>query len=448
MFSWLELIALGGIIGTISSLAFDIKTLLGTLILIVFEKIQVYHALPLYGHLVQYILSGKARCLFSAGRVNTFQGVDNYQSYMSKGLYVTRVNNHFIFIHLFWSEDLLFNTSITRGYSRPDIMSKLVFEVYLPRWAASTLYTDFVRLIKERDNLVPCYRKERFTFTYQGSIPSLRRRNYYIDKNVWNAIAMAMRRFNDPKQIALSRKRDQPHKLNILITGESGTGKTRLAHLIASEFQMKMYQLDAISLYSKEKTNRALTSIGRDTIIVIDELDKLYVYDKSKDDNALGADAITDRTIQRGNLNIEKTMRSIGNFISGELATLLDGLYSSHGRVIIVIVNNDKVLPSYISRDRRIDLTITLRRFSREQMMDCLNNYFRNHRLRYKDLKRYHRAFTGATFISMMEQLSSSSTKKQIRKRVLSLFERNFILNKAKNEYPKAQYSYDQVKSD
>ena len=120
------------------------------------------------------------------------------------------------------------------------------------------------------------------------------------------------------------------YKRNYLFSGIQGTGKTSLAQVIAGIYSMSLYKL---SLYSFEKASELrtiLSEIPANTLILIEEVDKLY--DNHKDDNS------------------DKNPIPYEEFLS-----FLDGVNTPEGCIIIMTTNHYDKLDQTLLRRGRID---------------------------------------------------------------------------------------------
>lgn len=119
------------------------------------------------------------------------------------------------------------------------------------------------------------------------------------------------------------------YKRNYLFSGLQGTGKTSLAIVIASQLKMNIYKLSLMSFEKAGMLETLANNIKPNTLILIEEVDKLYDNKKTRDES--------------------------NKIPYEEFLSFLDGANTPEGCIVVMTTNYPEKLDSTFIRKGRID---------------------------------------------------------------------------------------------
>ena len=147
-----------------------------------------------------------------------------------------------------------------------------------------------------------------------------------------------------------------PYKINILLYGVPGSGKSSTISAIAAELNSDV----AIMQLSNEINDTTLiqavnrlVSLDKCKILVMEDIDCLFENRKTGD--------------------TERSSMSLSGLLN-----VLDGMSRAEGLVVILTANNVQSLDSAMLRAGRIDLRIKYSYVCEEQLRDMMHHYFEN----------------------------------------------------------------------
>jgi hypothetical protein len=144
-------------------------------------------------------------------------------------------------------------------------------------------------------------------------------------------ILMAVRRHLDSREFCLERQ--IPHHMGLLLAGPPGTGKTSVAKVLASEFDLNLHHLQISDVESDGDLTALVQDMGANCMLLIEDADSYH--------------ATTDR--QQGQ----------GVTLSG-LLQALDGLHTPEGLLTVITTNHPERLDEALLRPGRIDKVMHL----------------------------------------------------------------------------------------
>lgn len=161
------------------------------------------------------------------------------------------------------------------------------------------------------------------------------------------------------------RKHGIPYTLGILLYGPPGTGKTSLIRAIASDTNRKLYIVSAASL---TRNPSILLSVPKESIIVIEDIDScINALSRSSKDKSKNNSSEEDDTLS-------SLLGAYSNI--SDLLNALDGICSSHGRILFMTTNHPEKLDAAILRPGRCDLKIELGYMNISTFMAYMSHHF------------------------------------------------------------------------
>ncbi|MBC7772544.1 MAG: AAA family ATPase [Pyrinomonadaceae bacterium] len=141
-----------------------------------------------------------------------------------------------------------------------------------------------------------------------------------------------------------------PWRFGILLHGKPGTGKTSLAHVLASQLGFRLCVIPLADLQSDEDLVSAFTAIGDNTVVLLEDVDSAFRKRKNQD-----AEGIT---------------------FSGFL-NCIDGMLAPHnGRILIMSTNHIEQLDPALIRPGRVDLRVEVPTLTRDAAADYVDRLF------------------------------------------------------------------------
>ena len=144
-----------------------------------------------------------------------------------------------------------------------------------------------------------------------------------------------------------------PYKLNILLHGYPGTGKTSLIESIAALLKREIYILNFNTKIDDSSFMRSFRDIGDKSILVLEDIDCLFTERKENDNS-----------------------RHMVTF-SG-LLNVLDGIACKNGLITFITTNYKARLDTALIRPGRIDYKIRFEYATKEQINNMYNKFFPN----------------------------------------------------------------------
>jgi hypothetical protein len=142
-----------------------------------------------------------------------------------------------------------------------------------------------------------------------------------------------------------------PYKLNILLEGLPGTGKTSLIYTLASELNKNIAILNFNKDVDDNSFMRALRKIPKDSIFVLEDIDVLF-KERKENDNF-------------------KSMISFSGLLNS-----LDGMAFKDSLITIMTTNYECNLDTALKRPGRIDKSITFGFAKKSQVNEMYNKFF------------------------------------------------------------------------
>jgi chaperone BCS1 len=151
-----------------------------------------------------------------------------------------------------------------------------------------------------------------------------------------------------------------PYQIGILLYGPPGTGKTSFIKAIAGYLNYSIYYLPADKLYT---INEAVSGLPDKCVLVIEDIDS--------------NNATHSRQVKSKRLKQEEDIQDLLQISSlSDILNALDGLFASHGRILIATTNHIEKLDSALIRPGRIDLQIEIGFVNSEILNKFIHNFF------------------------------------------------------------------------
>lgn len=169
-----------------------------------------------------------------------------------------------------------------------------------------------------------------------------------LPSNLYESIEARVRAFLDSRHSYEAT--GIPWRFGILLHGTPGTGKTSLAHVLASRLGLRLAVIPLADLRSDEDLVAAFMAVGRGVVVLLEDVDCAFNHRRSE-----GAQGIT---------------------FSGFL-NCLDGMLAPHnGRIVIMSTNHIDRLDPALIRPGRVDLSIEVPTLTRQVAADYVDRVF------------------------------------------------------------------------
>jgi len=303
-------------------------------------------------------------------------------------------NSDYIFLHNFIPQngkyvindieieisDLVLNDKVQTFYFKEDFyqVKKVVFK--------SSSKANIIAFFEEAINKKFKEKKDKFAevssnkiikkkwtgycWSYDSSIPKRCFESIFLKENHINKIKDPITNFIKKETYNDYNKHGIPYKLNIMLHGSPGVGKTSLIHTIASECNANLCVLNINAELKEESMIEAISQVNEDdkkSILVLEDIDCIFADRKTND-----------------SLKNNITMNGILN--------CLDGFNNPEGLIVIMTTNFPDKLDDALVRSGRIDLDIELTYLDKFQTRKMFLSFFNNEEhfeIMWENIKRY-----------------------------------------------------------
>ena len=175
-----------------------------------------------------------------------------------------------------------------------------------------------------------------------------------------------------------------PWQLGILLYGPPGTGKTSIIKALSAYTDRS---LSLISASYSDSISTALQKVPENSITVIEDIDACgethkRVESKNKEENKLSMDSseTSTETDLENDFSMDKRMERLfekyGNMGLADLLNAIDGVISSHGRILVMTTNHREKLDEALLRPGRVDIQIEIGYITMELFKEFILNFF------------------------------------------------------------------------
>ena len=188
------------------------------------------------------------------------------------------------------------------------------------------------------------------------------------------------------KQKEIYDKFGKKFKLNILLYGEPGTGKTSIIKYIANKFKFdkvhyidKMFARndDSCIIYNTKSIIEWYEKTGKPSLLIIEDIDKSVLKiggDVEKEDDKpkkiIGMDGYVRNAVHGSLTGSGEVLNNLMQF--------LDSNTSPNGAITIITTNNKQYLPEPLIRPGRLDYMIEVGNISSEDAKEMVKYYGSN----------------------------------------------------------------------
>jgi SpoVK/Ycf46/Vps4 family AAA+-type ATPase len=209
-----------------------------------------------------------------------------------------------------------------------------------------------------------------YSWIYDSSIPKRSFDSIFLKKGSLNKIKDPITQFLNKDVYKEYCKHGIPYKMNIMLHGPPGTGKTSIIHSVASECDACICVLNINSELKEDAMIEAISQVNEDakrSILVLEDIDCIFIDRKAND-----------------TLKNHITMNGILN--------CLDGFNNPEGLIVIMTTNFPDKLDDALMRSGRIDLDIDLSYLDKYQARNMFLSFFdkeEHFELMWENIKNY-----------------------------------------------------------
>ena len=229
-------------------------------------------------------------------------------------------------------------------------------------------------------------------FTFNDGYWDLKKGNYvrkkdtlFLNNEIRERLILQINKFNKEKTKNIYRRLNIPYKLNVLLHGPPGTGKTSFIEVMASELKRNIRFMQITPKITDEQFSSAVSVLDDNDILVCEDIDCLFTDRKDSDSK-------------------KNSMTFSG------LLNSLDGINGGKNGLIVFMTTNFKCrLDSALTRPGRVDITEEFNYMNQKSIKEMVKFYFEKNYIEedynnlYKKIKNYN--ITGAIMSNFLLEL-------------------------------------------
>ena len=199
-------------------------------------------------------------------------------------------------------------------------------------------------------------------FTYNDGYWDLKKGNrirtketLFLEESFYDTLITKINKFSMNKTKEIYRRLNVPYKLNILLHGPPGTGKTSFIEVMASELKRNIRFMQITPKITDEQFSSAISSLGDKDILVCEDIDCLFIDRKKSDSD-------------------KNSMTFSG------LLNCFDGINGGKNGLIVFMTTNYKCrLDNALTRPGRVDILEEFKYMSKKSLSKMVKFYFEDH---------------------------------------------------------------------
>lgn len=229
--------------------------------------------------------------------------------------------------------------------------SIVLYKIFGTKQCFDSFITEFKQLSNSERTTVNVYKAD---YSYWGGFKAKTKRfsdSLILDKGVWENLTRDIDTFIGNRDWYLDK--GVTYKRGYLFYGPPGSGKSSLAHVVASTYNLDLYPIDLKGINSSNLSTLFL-EVPNNSLIVLEDIDILFGGDRDKNND----------NPQVASLNT--------------LLNCLDGLNSPENVLIFITTNHIETLDSALVRPGRVDYRQKLDYASSYQVSKLFSKFFPN----------------------------------------------------------------------
>lgn len=212
---------------------------------------------------------------------------------------------------------------------------------------------------KQRENNIQIYRMKDYWYP-MSQIPKRAMNTVFLEEAKKSVVLQTIKDFTNAEKWYVDN--GIPYHLGIMLYGSPGTGKSSMIKAIASYMNYDIYYLPVSNLVKLEDS---MDTMPNRSIIVIEDIDcQNVLHDRSNNSGDTTASKIKAASDELSAVNFSDVLNTI------------DGVCSTHGRILITTTNHIEKLDPAFLRPGRIDLKIEIGFINVEILNQFLRRFF------------------------------------------------------------------------